>query len=138
MRKMINNKYFTYVLFGLFAFLAFSPNVFAAAEGCPLGENVVKDINGALKIMTYVAPAIVIVFTVYETVMALTKGNLVDDSKRLAKRLLKRLVYALLFFFIPVLVGFFGKLFGVLDEDQCINQIRTPKTAIQYVIPNND
>ena len=117
----MNNKYIMYVLFGVLTFLAFNQTVYAA---CPLGGDVVRDLKGVLNIFKYVAPAIVIVFTVYETVMALTKGTLIDDSKRLWKRLLKRLVYAMLLFFIPVLVGFFGELFGILDEDEGVTQIR--------------
>lgn len=85
--------------------------------GCPLGKDVTKDLYGALKIFKIVAPLLVIGFTVFEFVQALAKGDITAELKKLSQRLLKRCIYAVILFFLPVLVNQVMQLANVWDEN---------------------
>ena len=85
--------------------------------GCPLGEDVTKDLYGALKIFKIAAPLLVIGFTIFEFVQALAKGDITAELKKLSQRLLKRCIYAVILFFLPVLVNQVMQLANVWDEN---------------------
>ena len=85
--------------------------------GCPLGEDVTKDLYGALKIFKIAAPLLVIGFTVFEFVQALAKGDITAELKKLSQRLLKRCIFAVVLFFLPVLVNQVMQLANVWDEN---------------------
>lgn len=84
---------------------------------CPLGADVTKDLYGALKIFKIAAPLLVIGFTIIEFVQALAKGDITAELKKLSKRLLKRCVFAVILFFLPVLVNQIMQLANVWDEN---------------------
>lgn len=85
--------------------------------GCPLGADVTKDLYGALKIFKIAAPLLVIGFTIFEFVKALAKGDITSELKKLSQRLLKRCIYAVILFFLPVLVNQIMQLANVWDEN---------------------
>ena len=120
-KKVIN-----YIAFGLLAFFVFTPMVFAEGNSndCLLGEHVIKDIKGLLNILTYAGPAIMIVLTVYELFLAVGKGSLDSDSKRIWNKLLKRFAYTILLFFVPTIINVFGTFLGVLDDTKCNQAIQ--------------
>lgn len=79
---------------------------------CPLGPNVTKDLSGALKIFRIAAPLLVIALTIIEGIRAVASGNADAELKKVSKRFLKRVIFAVLLFFIPVLID---QLFILLD-----------------------
>ena len=85
--------------------------------GCPLGKDVTKDIYGALKIFKIAAPLLVIGFTIIEFVQALSKGDISGEIKKLSQRLLKRCIFAVILFFLPVLINQIMQLANVWDEN---------------------
>lgn len=85
--------------------------------GCPLGKDVTKDLYGALKIFKIAAPLLVIGFTIIEFVQALAKGDIAAELKKLSRRLLKRCIFAVILFFLPVLVNQIMQLANVWDEN---------------------
>lgn len=85
--------------------------------GCPLGEDVTKDLYGALKIFKIAAPLLVIGFTIFEFVQALAKGDITAELKKLSQRLLKRCIFAVVLFFLPVLVNQVMQLANVWNEN---------------------
>lgn len=88
---------------------------------CPLGPQVTKDLSGALKILKIVAPILCFALSVYEVIVALTKGEADADMKKVAKRFGKRLIYTALLYFLPVLVNALMVLFDVWDTNgQCV------------------
>ncbi len=74
------------------------------ADTCPLGPDVTKDLYGALKILKIAAPLLCIALSIFDAVKAVAKGDPSSDLKVVAKKFLKRMIYALILFFIPVLV----------------------------------
>lgn len=82
-----------------------TPVVVFADEGvCPLGPDVTKDLYGVLMILKIVAPLLCIGLSVFDAIKAVAKGDPSTDLKAVAKKFLKRMMYALILFFIPVLV----------------------------------
>jgi len=92
-----------FVLVTLLICTFYIPNVFAAEE-CVLGPKVTNDVNGALNIVRIVGPIILFVFTLYDTITSLSKGDGADGAKTVFGRLKMRFVYLLLLIFIPTIV----------------------------------
>ncbi|MBR6072738.1 MAG: hypothetical protein IKP76_00255, partial [Bacilli bacterium] len=86
-------------------------------DGCPLGEEVTKDLSGALKVMKILAPIFVFVYTVYDTIVALTKGDAQAEGKKMLQKFLKRIAAALTLFAIPVLIDVLFQLFNIWDSN---------------------
>ena len=109
MKKSLN-----IVLVALFASFLFTSDVFAA---CPLGPDVTKDLHGLLKIINYLAPLLLIGFSIVDVVKGLTNDDSFKSSKAIVQKFLKRLAYTILLFFIPILVDVFMQMAGVWDSD---------------------
>lgn len=80
---------------------------------CPLGPDVTKDLYGVLMILKIVAPLLCIGLSVFEAIKAVAKGDPSTDLKVVAKKFLKRMLYALILFFIPVIVDIFFQMADV-------------------------
>lgn len=98
----------------LVASFLFTGDVFAA---CPLGPDVTKDLHGLLKIINYLAPLLLIGFSIIDVVKGLSQDDAFKGSKDIVKRFLKRMLYTIILFFIPVLVDVFMQMAGVWDSD---------------------
>ena len=96
--------------------IVFAPAIVLADTTCPLGEDVTKDLSGALKIARIVAPLLVIGLTFKEGITALVKGDAEGQTKKVVGKLLKRLLAAVLLFAIPVIVDAFMQLLNVWDD----------------------
>lgn len=83
---------------------------------CPLGPDVTKDLAGVLKIIRIAAPILVIGLSTFEAIKAITKGDANADMKKVATRFGKRVVFAIILFFITILVDQFMQLLGIWDE----------------------
>ncbi len=92
---------FSYIACGFLFLFAFGLEVYAV---CPLGPDVTKDLYGILKIINIVAPLLVIGFTIADAIRALTQGDSGPDMKKVAQKFAKRCVYAVILFFLPMLV----------------------------------
>lgn len=102
--------------------LLIGPNVMAAS--CPLGPDVTKDLYGALKIIRIVAPLLVIAYSTLDTVKALTKGDGGSELKKVAQRFGKRCIYAIILFFLPMLIDLFMQMADVWDTNgNCMEEI---------------
>lgn len=102
-----------------------STNVYAGS--CPLGPNVTKDLYGALKIIRIVAPLLVIVYSTLDTIKALTKGDGGAELKKVAQRFGKRAIYAVILFFLPMLIDIFMQMADVWDANgNCMAEIENP------------
>ena len=78
--------------------------VFADEGVCPLGPDVTKDLYGALMILKIIAPLLCIGLSVFDAIKAVAKGDPSTDLKKVAIKFIKRMMYAIILFFIPVLV----------------------------------
>jgi hypothetical protein len=90
---------------------------------CPLGDDVTKDLVGVLRVMKILAPLLVIIYTTYETVIAITQGKIDEEQKKLFNKFARRVGAALLLFAIPVVVDAMMQLLNVWDSDgRCVLQ----------------
>lgn len=85
--------------------------------GCPLGEDVTKDLYGILKIVKIVAPLLVIALTILDLVRALAKGDIQGESKKLVNHFIRRSILAVILFFLPVLINQAMILADIWDEN---------------------
>ena len=83
---------------------------------CPLGDDVTKDLVGVLRLMKILAPLLVIIYTTYEAVLAITKGQIEEESRKLFNKFARRAGAALLLFAIPVIVDAMMQLMNVWDD----------------------
>ena len=105
---------------------------------CPLGDDVTKDLVGVLRIMKILAPLLVVVYSTYDAVLALTKGEIDKEQKTLFNKFVKRVAAALLLFVIPLLVDQMMQLMNVWDDTgHCVlidteeKTTRAPETCEQ-------
>lgn len=112
-----------FLLIGIISLIALvSPNVYAA--NCPLGDDVTRDLYGALKIIRIVAPLLVIAFSTLDTIKALTKGDGGSELKKVAQKFGKRCIYAVILFFLPMLIDLFMQMADVWDANgNCLQEI---------------
>ncbi len=94
-------KKLSYISVLLFTLFVFTSGVYAA---CPLGPDVTKDLYGVLKVIRIAAPLLVIAFTIFESIQAITKGDAAADFKKVAIRFGKRSIYAVILFFLPIII----------------------------------
>lgn len=85
--------------------------------GCPLGTEVTQDLYGALKIFKILAPLLVIGFTVAEVVKSIAQGDINNELKQLYKKFSKRIMYAVILFFLPILVDQVFQIANVWDSN---------------------
>ena len=88
----------------------------ASTKGCPLGEDVTKDLSGALRIMRIMAPIFVLTYTIYDVIVAVAKGDVQAEGKKMFSKFGKRVLAALLLFVIPTLVDVFMQFLDVWDS----------------------
>jgi hypothetical protein len=86
---------------------------------CPLGPEVIKDIKGALRIFQILGPLITVVFTIWEIIKGLTKGEIEKEFKTIWQRTYKRVIAAFILFFIPVLLNLAFQIFGLFGDESC-------------------
>ena len=84
---------------------------------CPLGDDVTKDLVGVLRIMKILAPLLVIIYSTYEAVLAITQGKIEEESKKIFNKFARRAGAALLLFAIPVIVDAMMQLMNVWDDE---------------------
>lgn len=118
-----------FVLIGvIMCMLLIAPEVMAAS--CPLGPDVTKDLYGALKIIRIVAPLLVIAYSTLDTVKALTKGDGGAELKKVAQRFGKRCIYAVILFFLPMLIDLFMQMADVWDTNgDCMQEIENASST---------
>jgi hypothetical protein len=101
---------------------------------CPLGPDVTKNLYGLLMILKIVAPFLCIGLSVFDAIKAVTKGDPAGDLKIVFKRFIKRMIYAILLFFIPVLVDIFFQIADVWDANGTCDLYNPEDNEVAYVI----
>ena len=97
------------------------PNISASAAtaNCSSLALLVKDLQGAFKIIKFVVPILIVVMSTYDFIKAIA-GKVEGEMKKAFQRLLKRLLFAVILFFLPNMLDFF---LGLIDPSYttCIN-----------------
>lgn len=116
---MKNNKFIKYGLFTFFCIVILSQNVFAAQMSCDSLGDFRTDLQNLFNLLKIIVPLLVIGLSIYDFIKAITaKDN--KDIKDAFKRMLKRFVYAIILFFLPVILNLVLDLI-VTNSDVCIS-----------------
>lgn len=84
---------------------------------CPLGPDVTKDLYGVLMILKIVAPLLCVGLSILDAIKAVAKGDAAGELKNVAKKFGKRMLYAIILFFLPVLVDMVFQVADVWDAN---------------------
>lgn len=116
---MKNNKKFIYIFMIIFLVMfGFKTIVLADGLSCNSWGTVLQDLQNVFDFVKIVVPLLIIGLSTYDFIKAVTA----KDDKGLKKAfqiLLKRLVYAIILFFLPVLINLLLELVAV-NSNVCI------------------
>lgn len=73
-------------------------------ENCLLGPEVTKDLIGVLNIFKIVAPILCFAFAVFDVVKVFSAGDATSQMKNVAIKFGKRCGYAIILFFLPIII----------------------------------
>ena len=82
---------------------------------CNVGTAIVSMVYNVLKWLKYIAPALVIIFTMLDFIKAIASQN-DDDMKKAQGKFVKRLIVAALLFLLPLIINFVLQTFGLFDS----------------------
>ena len=82
---------------------------------CNVGTAIVSMVYNVLKWLKYIAPALVIIFTMLDFIKAIASQN-DDDMKKAQGKFVKRLIVAALLFLLPLIINFLLQTFGLFDS----------------------
>lgn len=108
--KLKNNKINIFMIIFL-VFFAFETIVFADSLNCDSWAEVKTDLQNLFNLLKIIVPLLVIGLSSYDFIKAITAKD-DKDIKKAFQTLLKRLVYAIVLFFLPVLLNFLLDLAG--------------------------
>ncbi len=116
---MKSNKKFIYIFMIMFLVMfGFKTIVFAEGLSCNSWGTVLKDLQNVFDFVKIIVPLLIIGLSTYDFIKAVTA----KDDKGLKKAfqiLLKRFVYAIILFFLPVLINLLLELVAV-NSNVCI------------------
>lgn len=82
---------------------------------CNIGTSIVSMIYNVLKWAKYIAPALIIVFTMLDFIKAIASQN-DDDMQKAQSKFVKRLIVAAILFLLPLIINFILQTFGFYSE----------------------
>lgn len=116
---MKGNKKFIYIFMIMFLVMfGFKTIVFADGLSCNSWGDALKDLQNVFDLVKIIVPLLIIGLSTYDFIKAVTA----KDDKGLKKAfqiLLKRLLYAVILFFLPVLINLLLELVAV-NSNVCI------------------
>lgn len=80
-------------------------NVVNAEMYCDSLDLLLQDIEGAFNLFKVVAPIFVVVMSTYDFIKAIT-GKVDGDMKKAFTKLMKRFAFAIILFFLPIILNF--------------------------------
>lgn len=81
-------------------------------DACSLSTSVISSIYNILKWGKYIAPALIIMFTMLDFIKAIASQN-DDDVKKAQGKFIKRLIIAAILFLLPLIINFVLQTFGL-------------------------
>ena len=92
-------------------------NAYAADLDCNVWGKALQDMNNVFDFIKIIIPLLIIGLSTYDFIKAITQKD-DKDIKKAFTRLLKRLIYAVIFFFLPMLIELFLNM--IIDTEVCI------------------
>lgn len=109
-------KVFCYIYLSLFAF----NNVVLAKEfDCDSFQGLKTDLQNIFNFFKILVPLLIVGLSTYDFIKAITEKD-DKDIKKAFIRLMKRLIYAVILFFLPVLLNY---LMNLVTDSVCIEEV---------------
>ena len=80
-----------------------------------IDQDKIDAVNNVLKWAKYIAPALIIVFTMLDFIKAIASQN-DDDMQKAQSKFVKRLIVAAILFLLPLIINFILQTFGFYSE----------------------
>ena len=116
--KENEKKIFHFLMFLYLIMFGFKTIVFAEGLSCDSWGDLKRDMQNVFDFAKVLIPLIVIGLSSYDFIKAITSKE-AKDIKKAFNILLKRFLYAVLFFFLPVLLNFLLEMVGT-NSSVCI------------------
>ena len=101
------NKKYLYIFMSLFLVMfGFKTIVFAEDNACTKWTNVTRDLQNIFNFAKVVIPLLIIGLSSVDFIKALASKE-AKDVKKAFNTLIKRFVYAVIFFFLPIIINLF-------------------------------
>ena len=116
--KKNEEKILKYLIILNLIIFGFESTVFAVDLDCSTYGSVLVDIQNVFDFAKIVVPLLVIGLSSYDFIKAITSKE-AKDVKKAFNILIKRFAYAIIFFFLPILINFLLKLISI-DSNTCV------------------
>ena len=108
--KVLKISFYVYI-----CIFAFNNKVYASNLDCNSWGDVKTDIQNIFNFMKFLVPILVIGLSIYDFIKAISQKDEKDIKKAFSK-LLKRMIFAIIFFFLPMLLNLLLELFEANSE----------------------
>ncbi len=116
---MKSRKNYIYIAYAFLIMFGFNKIVLADGDvNCNSMGDLKTDLNNLFNVLKIVIPLLVIGLSMYDFIKAITAKD-DKDIKKAFQKLIKRFVYAVLLFFLPVLINLLLDLIGT-NSSVCI------------------
>ena len=115
---MKNNKILKYIFLAYILMFSLNQVVLADSISCSSLGDLKTDLQNLFNFIKIIVPLLVIGLSIYDFIKAIT-GKDAKDLKKASQKLLKRFIYAIILFFLPVLLNFLLDLIGA-NSGVCI------------------
>lgn len=115
---MKNNKFLKYILIAYLIMFGLNKVVYAAQISCDSFGDFKTDLQNVFNLIKIIVPLLVIGLSIYDFIKAVTAKD-DKDLKQAFQKMIKRFIYAVILFFLPVLLNLILDLVGT-NSNVCI------------------
>ena len=115
----MKKKYLYIIAYFYLVFFGFKTIVLADTLNCNSWGDVKKDFQNVFNFCKILIPLLVIGLSTFDFIKAITEKD-DKDIKKAFTRLIKRIIYAILLFFLPVIIEL---LLNMVTENVCVTEV---------------
>lgn len=119
MKKVLNIKKISMIVFTICCFFAICSNVYAVSD-CEKIGGIKEYIVGAFKFLRFIVPALIIILSAIDFIGVVASG---EDEKlgKAKKHFVIRLIVGIAIILLPFILEFILKIAGILDTDESLS-----------------
>lgn len=118
MKSKNDKKIFKYIMFAYLIMFGINQVVYAAQMSCDSLGDFKTDLQNLFNLLKIIVPLLVIGLSIYDFIKAITAKD-EKDLKKAFQKMAKRFIYAVILFFLPLLLNLILDLVGT-NSSVCI------------------